>query len=95
MALFGRTEGNLLNEKTYAEISTFYENSMKMNLTIDDKEYYQFNELCHPLCGLNIPLQKLMVCFLSFITILLIYVRRNWDGLPKLSTRLVRHLALM
>lgn len=62
MALFGRTEANLMDDSVYDEINKFYERTMKMNLTIDGKEQYQFRQLCSPLCGINLQLQKLMVC---------------------------------
>jgi hypothetical protein len=61
MALFGKTDGNLLSDKAYGEINSFYERTMHMNLTVDGKEYYQFKDLCHPLCGINDQLQKVMV----------------------------------
>lgn len=62
MALFGHTKHNLLEYDIYNELDTFYEKTMNMNLTIDNgTEYYQFKELCHPVCQLNEQLQKLMV----------------------------------
>jgi hypothetical protein len=63
MALFGSTEDNLMSYKLYSQLDSFYEKTMNMNLTIDGKEYYQFKDLCHPVCELNVQLQKLMVNF--------------------------------
>ncbi|KAI6191206.1 SSD domain-containing protein [Aphelenchoides bicaudatus] len=60
MALFGKSNGNLLDDKAYNEINSFYETSMNMNLTYDESDYYQFKELCSPLCGINAQLQELM-----------------------------------
>src|SRR3954462_5938903 len=71
MALFGRTEDNLLSDNDFNEMDKFYEHTMKMNLTLDGKEHYRFQQLCHPLCGINDQIRKLMVILRMKLIVLL------------------------
>lgn len=65
MALFGKTDGNLMDDNPYAEINSFYDKTMKMNLTANGTDYYQFQDLCHPLCSINEQLKKLMAILIQ------------------------------
>ncbi|KAI6174031.1 hypothetical protein M3Y98_01146000 [Aphelenchoides besseyi] len=60
MALFGETNGNMLEDKTFNEMRSFFDNTMTMNLSVDGETYFQFRQLCNPLCGINDQVQQLM-----------------------------------